>query len=137
MSPSRPKSNSADKNITKKKKNDLTKDELGLLEELCSSTEYDEISFDEWRDCHNSLDLVITVNLEFTEAKRGTKKMVSWTRTLFQVFRDGAIREKRESITKEIEFPPGVNEGHTIILSGMGDQKKDFRGDVKVIVRII
>lgn len=141
-SPSQSKSrsrNSGKKNELKdvSKEERLNDEDLELLEQICSSVNYDEISFETWCDQHDSLNLIVNAVLSNSEAKAGCKKNVSWTRKIITRLQDGSLREKKERISRDIEFPPNTIAGDTKELSDLGDVKKNQIGNVRVIVKII
>ncbi|MBF0440772.1 MAG: hypothetical protein HQK54_02595 [Oligoflexales bacterium] len=119
------------------KKKRLTNDEISLLETFCNDVIYQEISYGDWLNYHETLDLTVKLALTKDEAERGCKKEIFWTRTIYSEKTGVQVLEKREKVSRIIEIPPGVKNGGKIVFSKLGDQKKNAVGDLKIIISII
>jgi hypothetical protein len=101
------------------------------LEAFCSQIEVEEFNFESWRDLHDSLDIIIPFYISCELAQTGCTREVEFSRN---VSRNGH-EIQREKASVSVIIPPGIDEGWSKMLPGLGDAQDENRGDLKVIIR--
>ena len=121
-----------EKNLPQQNEDRLTPDDEELLNQFCDGVSFDEVSFEQWSNCHSGLDLQIPVKLTRDEAEIGCEKQISWSR---QIRSEEKKPAKKIRVTEVITFPPGTYSGFTLKLENKGDE--DLKGIGILEIRVI
>ena len=112
------------------------KQERADVEAFLKETPLDDISFDQWCNHNNSLDLKYPVFLTEAQAKTGCEKTIKLSRTIFYE-EDGKNKKKRVKFSKVISIPRLDSDSLEMVFDRDGDEKEGCCGVLLVTVKVI
>lgn len=115
--------------------NPQAKEDLEELDTFCLEVEHEEIDFESWSTIHSSLDLTlkVVINAEFAEI--GTNCEIRWCKTITKTDKDGS-KITRVKLRENLHLPGPLKDGQVLVLEGLGDEKDERCGDLRVIIHV-
>lgn len=111
-----------------------SEEDLQHLDAFCRNLHIDEVSFDDWAQTHNSLDLTIPLTISRADLHEGGKEVtIQWTRSIQERPGGPAARAKE---SKSIIVSTEAKSGDVMVLKDLGDQVAEDRGDLKIIIHV-
>lgn len=110
-----------------KAKSRLSQDEEIDLEAFCEDIHFDDISFDDWQNVVETLDLITELYITESEAKFGVTKELGFTRM---------VNGKRITVRLPVDVPAGMEDGEKVVLPAEGDCSNNKQGDLHVMIRL-
>ncbi len=106
-------------------------DESALLE-YCSGIELEEIEFDNWKRCHEDLNIIIPLYISLEDSQKGGPTELRFSREVIDS--EGKVRREKACVT--LDIPSLVEDGCTLEIKASGSVQDVSRGDLRVIIRI-
>lgn len=95
-------------------------DDLDALDSFCQDLDFEDMSFDDFCELNESLNLQFKVSLNLTELKDGGTRTIEYTRTL-TVKTESGLKVRKEKVFVEVVWRKGAKHGDVIMLEGKGD----------------
>lgn len=112
-----------------------TKEDFEALEAFCLEVEHEEIDFESWSTTHSSLDLSLNVVISAESSEIGTNCEIRWCKTITKTSKDGS-KITRVKLRENLHLPGPIQDGQILVLEGLGDEKDESCGDLRVIIRV-
>jgi hypothetical protein len=103
------------------------------LEAFCADIHFEDISFADWEQKHEELDLIVPVWVSAGEAQSGCERSVAFVRSIRRVGQEENVREKVELV---VQIPGGSHNRTKILLAGKGEISGGKAGDLIVTIHI-
>ena len=103
------------------------------VEAFCADIHFEEISFSDWEQKHEKLDLIVPVWVSAEEAQSGCERSVAFVRSVRRNRPEDDVREKVELI---VQIPGGSHNRTKILVAGQGEINGGKAGDLIVTIHI-
>ena len=103
--------------------------DLDALDDFCNQVEFDDISFEIWKNTHNNLDLLISVHVHLKILQQGGQQTISFVRTISSAC---GKYKKKEKIDRQINWRKTAEKLLKLRYENEGDQAGDQKGDLIV-----
>lgn len=103
--------------------------DLDALDDFCDQVEFEDISFEKWKDTHNNLDLQVWISLTEEMLRTGGQQTISFVRTTVSAC--GKFK-KKEKINRQIQWQNNRQSLMKLTFKNEGDQAGELKGDLIV-----
>ncbi|MFK7825538.1 MAG: hypothetical protein AB8G05_15415 [Oligoflexales bacterium] len=103
--------------------------DIDALDEFCSQVEFEDISFEIWKNTHSNLNLIISIPLHLNHLQKGGKHTINFVRTISSTC---GKYKKKEKIHRQITWSKTVEKLLELTFENEGDQAGDQKGDLIV-----
>lgn len=120
----------------KKQNPKFSGEDLEALDAFCADVHFDDIDFNDWKDTHRNLDLILTEYINPEEARSDGEKDVCFSRTIKKTQKEQPkIQKSRQKDAVCIKWNGGQWKEKEFVFPGKGDKIDQQSG--RLIIRIL
>lgn len=114
--------------------NPLSEDDLDLLDSFCDEVDFEDISFENWRDIHKSLDLILQVQISYQQSLNSGAHKTHYVKTRKKTGIDGFVEKHKTPI--QVVWPDSAQFPYSYQIRNGGDETDGVSGHLKVIISV-